>query len=510
MQAAFEQNPHDSAQPVGVDKSAVLANILRGCEDFTLDLSGRIISSNLEAINITGYEEWEVIGRHFSIFYTEQDRTAGVPEQDLKKINLHSKITFSAWRLKKRSASFWAQITMSSLKDDRGIVGYKMIMKDQTHRLISNQRIRKFRNEYLNLFNNPFIGIVKFRMSDLRIMLINSNAAKIIDSKELSRLSEIFAKNEDFELFFSKLREDGQVMNFEFRVNRKSEKETWARVDCRVFESEGFAEGIITDVTKSKNQLLELKKLNEELDNFIYHASHDLRSPLTTLLGLINLAEVDSQIDLEDYCNMMRDRVVYLDELLRDLASITYNNRSDLAIEPIDFKDLVLKQISELQPASRNADISFECDCRSEIFSDKYRLRTVIKNLISNALRHTSPAQVPSFIKISVVTSEGKALIKVRDNGRGIRDEQILHVFGMFYKASNEIKETGLSLYIVKLMVDKLGGKIKVQSKIGSGTEFEIELPSLHNPEFTTLKTSRADSKALQIEKPAGSQKEVV
>ncbi len=476
-----DENRIDSFNHSDLDKNEVVANILKGYEDFTLDSSGKIISSNLEAVNVTGYEEWEVMGRNFSLFYSDIDRQTGQPQKDLEKTLSDGRITFSAWRLKKRSATFWAQITLSCLNNDGFQKGFKMILKDQTHRLISNNRVKRFRGEYLNLFNNPFIGIFKFRMSDYKLVLTNDKAGKMFaKGKDYRNFDELFKSGDDFKIFLDALNKEERVNGFEFQLKSEA-KLSWARIDCRLFPAEGFVEGIITDISENKEQLLELRNVNEELDRFIYHASHDLRSPLTTLMGLINLVEFDNQIELKEYCRMMRERVSYLDELLRDLAAITYNSKSEIAIQTIDFPEIIQNQISESKLDLDQVNITFDVSGEIELFSDKNRVQVILKKLISNAIKHHNPHFQSLIIQIRIELSDRKAIIKFKDNGRGIKDDQLLQIFGMFYKSSNEVIETGLGLYIAKLMIDKIQGKIRVTSRVGVGTEFEIELPDLRS-----------------------------
>ena len=475
-----EHEHHESKKLHGLDKTSVIANILNGCEDFTLDASGKIISSNLEAVNITGYEEWEVIGRNISIFYPEQDRKSGEHTADLKKAGQDNKLTFSAWRVKKRNIAFWAQVTFTCLKDEDGFVnGYKMILKDQTHRLISNNRVKRFRDEYLNLFNNQFIGIFKYRLSDGKVILINDMAAEIVEAgKEPKMMPDIFRNREEFEGFSEILLRDGRVHNYEFRTTRKT-AETWARIDCRLFIDEGFVEGVIADITESKRQLLELKRLNAELDHFIYHASHDLRSPLTTLLGLINLLESDRQTDVLHYSSMMRERVIYLDELLKDLALISYNNKMEINVKPIDFELMMALEIAKLKSETSTIHVQVHSQDSTQVCSDQARLHSVFGKLIVHSIKHRNAFLKKPRLDITITIAEGKALVHLKDNDRELSISQIHQLFGMFYKTNAEVAETGLGLYIAKAMVERLQGKISVTSKEGWGTAFEVEIPSL-------------------------------
>ena len=484
-----DQEPlHTRIQPTGLERGAALSNILKGYEDFTLDIHGKIISSNLEAVNITGYEEWEAIGRNFSIFYTQQDKESGLPQKDLEKAKQDSRITFSAWRVKKRNVAFWAQITFICLKEDDGFVtGYKMILKDQTHRLISRKREKRFRDEYLNLFNNPFIGIFKFKITDFKFLLLNEKAGKIFGiEKTKKKFNEIFLVKDEFDLFIKKITDERKVQGFEFQVNTKIVE--WVRIDCQLFETSGFAEGVITDITEKKKQFVQLQRLNDELDSFIYHASHDLRSPLATMIGLINLVEIDKQIDLKKYCNMMKERVTYLDELLKDIATIAYNNKSEIVIEQLDFKYTIEKCIEVYKAIHPNINIAYSVKLDSEFYSDQHRIQAIIKNLIQNAINHHNPRAGHSYLNIAVEANQKGVLILFADNGRGIKDEQLEQIFEMFYKSGNEVKENGLGLYITKLLVDTLKGYIGVKSKVGVGTKFEIELPNLKDRNNSSIK----------------------
>lgn len=464
------------------DKSSVLLNILKGFEDFTLDINGKILSSNLEAVNITGYEEWEVIGKNFSVFYTDQERLDKLPENDLTKAREHSLITFSAWRVKKRGVSFWAQITLKCLRDFEGsLTGYKLILKDQTHKLISRDRVKKYRDEYLNLFNNPFIGVFKFRKEDFKFVLINTAAIRILgpSNREKFKFSETFIDNQDFANFNELLNANSIVTGFEFQINSK-ERERWARLDCKLFVADGFVEGIVTDITQNKKQVVELQRLNAELDSFIYHASHDLRSPLSSLLGLINLSDLDHEgLNSKVYNAMMRERINYLDELLKDLATITYNNKTGVEIEEVDFENTIDDILNEYIPKYSTVQVEKNINNISSFQSDEKRIHIVLKNLISNAFKYHNPDNPNPYVRILIDQSEDKVMIKIEDNGLGIGDDHLMQIFGMFYRASADANGTGLGLYITKLILNKLSGEIKVRSKIGRGTQFLLELPSL-------------------------------
>jgi PAS domain S-box-containing protein len=463
------------------EKYLSLLSTLKGHEEFTLNIDGVIISSNLEAVNITGYEEYEVIGRHISMFYPpdEQERVV----RDLEKALRLKQIIVAGPKLKKRKTAFWAKMKIQTLEDqNKKPYGFKVILKDGTHRALSNLRVRTIRDEYLAIFNNPFVGTFKFKLSDGQILMWNPKTALITGIENLNGycFQHLFADHQEFIKLLDEVKRNGKVEEYEFQLKNEI-KPLWVIVSCRYFPSLDFVEGIIMDITEKKNQLRELEKVNAELDQFIYHASHDLRSPLTTMLGLTNLIRIDQSKDsIVTYNNMLRERIVHLDSLLHDLVSVTYNNKTKLAVAHILFKEELQLMLKDVETSILGIQIHLKFNLESEFFSDLVRVRAIIRNLLSNALRYHRKKKKNSFIKISVATSHESAVIKIKDNGVGIDSIFQSRVFDMFFRADEGVKGTGLELYIVKSIVDKLGGTIQVKSARGKGSTFTVTIPNLN------------------------------
>jgi PAS domain S-box-containing protein len=463
------------------DRYASLCNILRGYEEFILNLEGIIISSNLEAVNITGYEEWEIMSKHFSIFYPNEDNALGRPDEDLVTVRDYGKIFYSGWRVKKKGISFWAKIRITALRDDnQQVSGYRMVIKDTTHNAIYNYRVKRVRDEYLNLFNNTFIGIFKFRIEDFKILLLNEKASQLLNAKEFeqSAFYEYFAEKKNFTSFIEELKQKGFVENLEVQLISEG---TWLSISCRYFEEHGFAEGILTDITEKKKQLAELQRLNQEIDKFIYHSSHDLRSPLTTIMGLTHLIQLDNPVNnrTTEYNGMIQNQVQHLDILLKSLVNITFNNKTEPLHEVIDFEKEVEIILREFRHQYQGVKVITQFDSALKFYSDPVRLHIILKNLISNAFRFHNPHSAFAFIKIYLKTEPHHNVIIVEDNGIGIDNQYLGNIFNMFYKA--ERGSAGLGLYIVKSMVEKLGGKIQVESKRWVGSEFRVCLPLIEN-----------------------------
>lgn len=473
---AIEMNPRDE------NPYTALISLLNGYEEFTLDPSGIIIGSNLEVVNITGYDPWEVLGKPISIFYPHEDRERGQPEMDLAKAVNEGQCTATGWRLKKKNASFWANIRITRLSNPSGAVtGFTLIIKDKAHKALYAYRMKRLRDEYFNLFNNSYTGIFKFRMEDFRLLLLNNKASHIlgVGTNGLVYLHQVFANATAFESFVNHLRSNRRVQGYEFLVYHKGISERWASISCRYFEDGNFVEGVLIDITEKKVQILELERLNHEIDQFIYHASHDLRSPLTSILGLLNLIEMDKPSPTVcQYSNLIRERVNHLDILLKDLISITFNNQAGLKPEKIDFEDDLHSIVKEFRSEYCSVEVYVQVNCSDDFYTEPVRLRTILRSIVSNGFKYHNPHASPPYLNLNVIVQEGKATIVARDNGIGIDEQHLFQVFEMFYRANNKGGGSGLGLYIVKSMVDKLGGAINVKSSRGRGTEFRIELPS--------------------------------
>jgi len=231
-----------------------------------------------------------------------------------------------------------------------------------------------------------------------------------------------------------------------------------------------------------KEQNEELTKINSELDRFVYSASHDLRAPLMSVKGLLNMIKIDPEKDNTiKYMELIEKSVTKLDNFISDIIHYSKNSRIDLLVREIDFNELLEESIGSLkymEGAEKVRSIR-NIDAKSSFYSDPSRLLMVFNNIISNAVRYRDKWKHDSYLQIDIEADAESAKIKFSDNGIGIAKEYIDDVFKMFYRATTESKGSGLGLYIVKSAVEKLQGTIAVQSEFGQGTTFIIEIPNL-------------------------------
>lgn len=233
------------------------------------------------------------------------------------------------------------------------------------------------------------------------------------------------------------------------------------------------------DLLKYQNE--ELTKINSELDQFVYSASHDLRAPLMSVKGLVNMIKIDPDTEKRDhYLRLIENSICRLDNFITDIIHYSRNSRMEMMPCKINFHALVKESIESLrymQDADAVRSIINITD-EKPFYSDHSRLLIIFNNIISNAVRYQDKNK-ESFLQIDISSSCEKTHIAFTDNGVGIAEEFKENIFKMFFRASFESKGSGLGLYIVKSTVDKLGGKISVQSKLGEGTKFFIEIPNV-------------------------------
>jgi signal transduction histidine kinase len=236
---------------------------------------------------------------------------------------------------------------------------------------------------------------------------------------------------------------------------------------------------------KYENMILEqneeLIKINKELDSFVYKASHDLRAPLSSILGLINLANksCEPESELKTLLAHMEKSVSRLDDYIKELIDHSRNLRVEKETVVINFEEAIIKAIDNLayMDEARNVEWQIHVDTNETYRSDKTRFTIIINNLIANAIRYSSSKQKP-VVKINVHTTQNDIVLTVEDNGIGIESKNLSKIFDMFYRASESTPGSGLGLYIVKETIETLGGSIEVNSTHGKGTKFIVIVPN--------------------------------
>jgi len=225
---------------------------------------------------------------------------------------------------------------------------------------------------------------------------------------------------------------------------------------------------------------IHLEKTNAELDRFLYSTSHDLRSPLSSIKGLVNIARLETaDAKLQRYFDMMIDRVDKLDLFIKDIIDYSKNARTEVRTEPVDFNALIAEVTENLKYIEGAESIKFKSQVLIPVSVklDKSRLSVVLNNLMANAIKYHDPQKGQQWIDVHVSNSNSTIKVRVSDNGMGIEPEHHNKIFDMFYRGTFQSKGSGLGLYIVKETVAKMNGTIAVESTPGEGSSFLITLP---------------------------------
>jgi len=235
------------------------------------------------------------------------------------------------------------------------------------------------------------------------------------------------------------------------------------------------------EVLRQQNE--QLIKINKELDSFVYSVSHDLRSPLSSILGLVNIAKLEGFRNpemLNTYFEMIERSVLKLDDTIKEILDYSRNARGELTIEEIDVEKMIHNAFSQLQylPGYDGTKKQVNVHNHSALYSDAYRLSVILLNLISNSLKYGDDVKDQKIIQVTATITPAHCTLQVHDNGIGVHSDYIDNVFKMFYWATDRSQGAGLGLYIAKEMIEKLAGTISITSELGKGTVITISIPN--------------------------------
>lgn len=243
---------------------------------------------------------------------------------------------------------------------------------------------------------------------------------------------------------------------------------------------------INNQLTEEREKLMEttqeLEERNFELDQILYRTSHDIRSPIASVLGLINIIKDENDLSkIREYLTFVEKRVSDLDRFTRSMLSYGKEQRSEVRLQIIDFEQIINTCWLDLQylPTYARLKKNFHIDkkCLS-FYSDPFRLSIVLSNILSNAVKYQNLNREDSYVSVDIVQDDDYATVVIQDNGIGVEQAYIDKVFDMFFRATEKSEGSGLGMYIVQQTVERLDGEIKFESKVGEGTTITIRIPN--------------------------------
>ena len=394
------------------------------------------------------------------------------------------------FRLKHKKGHYiWVQSTAQlTLDNDGQPIRVSGSHRDITDKKRSEEIIKTSEQKYKHFFQNSLIGIMRVRKSDLEVIEINQKGLNILalsEKKRHMKMTDPFKDKGDVNKFLEQLSDRESIEEFEAKFERWDESETWVSISALEIESEetAYYDIIFRDISEFKENLVELQRLNFELDNFVYHASHDIRSPLRSLMGLIDILKTENRPgEIRKIIDMITGSINRLDKFVVDLLAMSRDNRlEEPDTVPINFMVEVNNSITNFHHVytTKNLEIRTKIIQWYPFYSDLTKIRIILNNLISNSIKYRKNLENEfSFINITIETSEKEAEIIIEDNGEGIPKDKLQKIFDMFYRASENSEGSGLGMYIVKNVIKKLNAKIDVQSSEGKGTKFIINVPN--------------------------------
>jgi len=497
-------------QPAVEADVQTLQLLLDGIQDyaiFLLDCDGRVASWNDGAARIKGYSAAEIIGKHFSCFYTAEDVANGRPERELEQAARTGRIEAESWRVRKDGTLFIANLIISPLRNEDGTLrGFAKVTRDVTERKLAEEERRKVNEELQGLIDGVRDYAIVLLDTEGRITGWNAGARRI---KGYSA-EEIIGKH--FDCFF--LPEDiangkpnrelegaastGRTEDEGWRVRKDGSRFMANVIITALRDADGKLRGfakITCDVTARKRSEEQMRDLNQELatrtrlleasnkelEAFTYSVSHDLRAPLRGVDSF-------SRIVLEDYgptlgdegqrlLGVVRSEAQRMGRLIDDLLEFSRTGRKEMKAVECDMTEMVRDVLGSLDgKLTSGADIELKSlPCA---FGDPAMLRQVWFNLIANAVKFSSKTASPK-IEIGGSSTVETHDYYVKDNGAGFDPRFTKKLFGVFQRlhSEEEFEGTGVGLAIVQRTIHKHGGAVSAVGKAGEGATFHFTLP---------------------------------
>lgn len=372
----------------------------------------------------------------------------------------------------------------------KGRHGVQVIFRDITEKKRAEAQIRKHETLFSQLFHSVPIAVVMLDEMG-KVAGINRGFEQMFGYEEL----ELKGRNLNDFIVPENLFNEGIDLNNLIASNKVVSLESMRKhrsgrlIDVILYGVPVVQDdqvigiyGVYVDITDRKKVEEELKVRNAELDHFVYKVSHDLRAPLSSVLGLVNLSKVQGNDDNPlVYMDLIGEKIEALDNFIGDVLSHSKNLKMDVGLARVDFRRIIEQTFVDLGYLAGAQKLRQEVHIEGiDFYSDPWRIGEILRNLISNAIKYRR-TDVESEVSIKIRIDHLCADIVFRDNGIGIKEGDLKRIFDMFYRATDRGEGSGIGLYIVKNAVDKLGGQIRVASSPGLGTRFQILLPNRVN-----------------------------
>jgi len=497
-----------AAQDELAESERSFRTLVQGVTDYAiyrLDTDGRVMNWNAGAERAKGYRAEEIVGDHFSRFYTPEDKASGEPARALKAARDDGRYTAQGWRVRKDGSRFWADVVIDAIHDEGCLTGFTKITRDITERKKAQTALAESEARYRLLADHASDVIVVFGPDGL-FRYVSPSCAKFgYKPDEVIGSSVIgFVHPDDVDFTGNRVRElftgapVDPATRREFRLRRKDGGYVWVEgAPTLISDAEGRPIEVLSvyrDITdrRQMEESLALAKAEAEAatavkSEFISNMSHELRTPLTSILGFASL--LGDEPGLSDHARRAVSRIAVsgqaLMTIVNDILDFSKLEAGQVEIDrhPASPRETVSDALDLLEAQASAKGLSLILDADPSlpdcVLLDETRVRQILLNFLSNAVKFTEKGSVTAAVRYDARTERLRC--EIIDTGVGIPAAGLKKLFQRFSQVGASTARThggtGLGLAICKGLVEAMGGELGVDSEVGVGSRFWFELP---------------------------------